>query len=132
MKFIVKWFTTSIAVAVAVLIVPGISVGGNNPWLPIIIAGAALGLISATLGLILRIGSFGCIILTLGLFNLVINAWLLLAAAWTAQTLFGVPFVVDGFWPAFWGGIVISLVSTMLAIYIPYEDKQAYAPNGRA
>lgn len=122
MRFLARWLSTSIAVAIAVLIVPGIEITGGDAWVPIIVVGGVLGFVNATLGTVLKIGSCGCIILTLGLFNLVINAWLLSAAAWVAQNLFDMPFIVEGFWPAFWGGIVISIISTILGIFLPYKD----------
>ncbi|MEP7190378.1 MAG: phage holin family protein, partial [Roseiflexaceae bacterium] len=55
------------------------------------------------------------IILTLGLFGLVINALLLLLTAWIASSL-GVQFMIDGFWPAFWGGLIISIVTLILTL----------------
>ena len=50
---------------------------------------------------------------------LVINAGTLWLASWMAQNWFGIGFNVDGFWPAFWGGLVISVVSFLLSIFIP-------------
>lgn len=121
MNFLIRWLTTSIAVAVAVLIVPGIDVLAQPAWITIVIVGAILGLINATIGTLVKIGSMGCIVLTFGLLNLVINALLLLITAWIAQVLFSAAFVVTGFWPAFWGGIVISLTTMVLSIFLPYN-----------
>jgi len=36
-------------------------------------------------------------------------------ASWLAQNVLGVGFIVDGFWPALWGSIVVSLVSFFLS-----------------
>ena len=121
MRFLTRWLVTSIAVAAAILLVPGIDVSGPNAWLAIVIGALLLGLLNATLGLALRIGAIGCILMTFGLFTFVINALMLLLSEWLLQ-LMGVGFSVDGFWPAFWGGIVISLVSTVLGWFLPYED----------
>lgn len=121
MNFLIRWLTTSIAVAVAVLIVPGIEVFARPAWVAIVIVGLVLGFINATIGTLMKIGSMGCIVLTFGLLNLVINALLLLLSAWVAQVLFNAAFVVTGFWPAFWGGIVISLTSLVLGIFLPYD-----------
>ena len=52
-------------------------------------------------------------LLTFGLFLLVINAAMLLLTAWVAQK-FDIGFFVDGFWPALWGSIIISVVSSLL------------------
>jgi len=57
-------------------------------------------------------------ILTLGLIGLVVNALLLMLVGWLSDRL-GLPFVVDGFWAAFWGAIVITVVSGVLHLLIP-------------
>lgn len=119
MRFLTRWLVTSIAVAAAILLVPGIDVSGPNAWLAIVIGALLLGLLNATLGLALRIGAIGCIVMTLGLFNLVINAGMLMAASWISQNWFNLGFHVDGFWPAFFGAIVISIVSGMLNWFLP-------------
>jgi putative membrane protein len=46
------------------------------------------------------------LLLTLGLFTFVVNALLLLLVGSIVKS-----FYVAGFWPALWGGIVISIVS---------------------
>ena len=122
MKFLIRWLVTSIAVAVAVLVIPGISVSGPNSWLAIAVGALVLGLLNATLGFVLRIGTIGCIIMTLGVFNLVINAGMLLLASEVSQNWFELGFHVEGFWPAFWGGIVISIVSGMLNWFAGSDD----------
>lgn len=122
MRFLLRWLVTSIAVAAAILIVPGIEVEGNA-WLAVLVSALILGLVNATLGLILKIGAIGCIIMTLGLFNLVINAVLLWLSSWIAQNWFGIGFIVDGFWPAFWGGIVIGIVSGVLNWFVRGDDE---------
>lgn len=123
MKFVIRWIVVSIAVAAAVLLVPGIEVSGPNAWLAIVVGAAILGLLNATLGVVLKIGAIGCVVMTLGLFNLVINAGMLMLASWVSQNWFDLGFHVDGFWPAFWGGIVISIVSGVLNWFVPSDDE---------
>jgi putative membrane protein len=60
------------------------------------------------------------IILTLGLFTLVVNAGMLLLASWLAG-LIGIGFRVDGFWPALWGGLIVSIVSAVLTMLLKDE-----------
>lgn len=124
MNFLIRWLSTSIAVAVAVVTVPGIDVVASPAWITIVIVGAVLGLINATIGQLLKVHSIGCIILTFGLINLIINALLLEFAAWISRAVFGAGFLVAGFWPAFWGGIVISVVSLVLGIFLPYDKEK--------
>jgi putative membrane protein len=57
------------------------------------------------------------LILTLGLFTFVINAMMLLLTGWISNRLH-LGFSVAGFWPAFWGGLVISIVSLLLSIFV--------------
>lgn len=124
MRFLLRWLITSIAVAAAIVLVDGIDVAGNA-WVAVIFSALLVGLVNATLGLVVRVGAIGCIIMTLGLFNLVINALMLWLSSWIAQNWLGVGFIVDGFWPAFWGGIVISVVSGVLNWFVRTSDEQA-------
>lgn len=119
MRFIMRWLVTSIAVAAAILVVPGIEVSGPNAWLAIIVGALVLGLLNATVGAVVRVGAIGCIVLTLGLFNLVINAAMLMLASYVSENWFNLGFHVNGFWPAFFGGIVISIVSALLQWLVP-------------
>lgn len=121
MRFVMRWLVTSIAVAAAILLVPGIDVSGPNAWLAILIGALVLGLLNATVGVVVRIGAIGCIVLTLGLFNLVINAGMLMLASWVSENWFSLGFHVNGFWPALFGGIVISIVSALLQWLVPSE-----------
>ena len=60
--------------------------------------------------------------LTLGLFIFVVNALMLCFAGWVAGRLeigFGIE---GGFWPAFWGALIIGLVSFTLSLVIKDED----------
>lgn len=123
MRFLMRWLVTSIAVAAAILVVPGIEVSGPNAWLAIVVGALVLGLLNATVGMIVRIGAIGCIIMTLGLFNLVINAGMLLLASKVSESWFNLGFHVNGFWPALFGGIVISIVSGLLSWFLPNGDR---------
>jgi putative membrane protein len=61
------------------------------------------------------------ILLTLGLFLIVINACMLLLTSWLAG-LFNLGWHVDGFWNALIGGIIISIVSFLLYVFLPDPD----------
>lgn len=73
------------------------------------------GVVNGTLGTVLRFLSFPLFILTLGIFALVLNALLLMLIAWLS-TLIGSGLTVAGFWGAFWGSIVLSIVSWILGL----------------
>ncbi len=122
-RLLIRWLITSIAVAAAVLVVPGIS-AGQDALTAVLVTAAVLGLLNAVLRPILTLLSCGLIVATLGLFLLVINAGTLMIASSIAQGWFSIDFVVAGFWPAFWGGILISIVSFMLSIFIREPDAE--------
>jgi len=58
-------------------------------------------------------------ILTLGLFTLVLNALLLWLTAWVANGFLDIGFYVDGFIPAFFGALIVSVVSIVADFLIP-------------
>lgn len=113
MKLFLRWLVVMAALFVAALIVPGIHVNGN--WVAYAIMAAILSLLNATLLPILKALSCGMIVLTLGLFSLVLNALVFMLSSWIAQNLFNVDFVVDGFWPALLGSMIVS-IATMLFV----------------
>lgn len=106
MRLLLHWVLSAIAVWIVAHIVPGISVSGPTAAL---IAAAVIGLVNATIGLLLKIVTFPLTIVTLGLFWFVINALMLeLAAAFVRG------FEVRGFVPALIGAVMLSLVSSVL------------------
>jgi putative membrane protein len=114
-RLIVSWLITAVAlVAAAYLVKPGIRVTGNDGLVAVLVMAAILGLVNVLIKPILSFLSCGFIVVTLGLFLIVINAVSLLLASKIAQLL-NVGFVVDGFWPALWGSIIVSIVSFILS-----------------
>jgi len=71
-----------------------------------LIAAVVIGLVNGTIGALLKLFTFPITILTFGLFWLLINALMLKFAA-----LFVPGFEVRGLWPAFWGGIILSILN---------------------
>jgi len=105
-RLLLHWVLSAVAVWIVAHIVPGISVSGPVAAL---IAALVIGLVNATLGLLLKVLTFPLTILTLGLFWFVINALMLeLAAALVPG------FYVRGFIPALIGAVMLSLVSSVL------------------
>ncbi|MBN1401519.1 MAG: phage holin family protein [Anaerolineae bacterium] len=114
-KLILRWIINAVAVYAAMRLVPGITAEGG--WTVYLWMGLILGLVNALIAPIIKLLTCPLIILSLGIFTLVINAAMLLLASSLAQSL-GQGFHVDGFGPAFWGAIVVSLVSFALSILI--------------
>jgi putative membrane protein len=105
-RLLLHWVLSALAVWIVAHIVPGISVSGPAAAL---IAAAVIGLINATLGLLLKILTFPLTILTLGLFWFVINAIMLELAAALVRG-----FYVRNFVAALIGAVMLSLVSSVL------------------
>ncbi len=79
------------------------------------------GVVNAIIKPIVKLATCPVYLVTLGLFTLVVNALMLLLTGWLAG-LFNVDFQIDGFGAAFWGAIVISLVSFFLSLFISAES----------
>lgn len=127
MRFLLRWLVSAIAVAVAVLLVPGFTPHGNA-LVAILITSIVIGLVNATLGLVFKIGAIGCIVMTLGLFNLVINAGLLWISVQVAGWFewLGGSISATGFWAYFWAALVISIVSGLLNWFVRADDDYGY------
>jgi len=101
-KVLLRLFTTALALVLAAHIIPGISF---TNWVSVLACAIVLGVLTVILRPILLILTLPITILTLGLFSFVINATLF----WIAGSF--VPgFTVDGFFAAFLGSVLVSLV----------------------
>lgn len=107
-SFFARWLINTLAVLVATYVVPGISYG--KP-LDLFVAALVLGILNALLRPLLMLLSLPLLVFTLGLFTFVINALLLLLAS---RLLGESHFHVVGFGSAFFGALVISIVSLVL------------------
>jgi putative membrane protein len=106
MRLLVRWLLSAVALMIVTYIVPGFKVNG---FIAALIAAAVIGLINATLGLVLKIVTFPLTILTLGLFLIVVNAIMLRIAAYFVRG-----FEVQGWWPALLGALLLSIFSSFL------------------
>ncbi len=106
-KFLQSWLINTLAVLVAVYVVPGIH---YQKGVDLLVASLLLGILNAVIRPILLLLTLPLLIFTLGLFTLVINALLLYFVGYLLQPRFH----VMSFGAAFWGALVISLVSIIL------------------
>ncbi|MFU8850895.1 phage holin family protein [Micromonospora sp. SL1-18] len=121
MGFLVRLATTAIALWITTLIVPGVEVTGRNAAdtaLTLVVVALIFGVVNAVLKPIIKV--LGCVfyLLTFGLFAFVVNALLFLFTNWIAQGL-QLPFHVEGFGAAFWGAIVVAVVSWLISTVVP-------------
>ncbi|OGO26643.1 MAG: hypothetical protein A2Y54_05835 [Chloroflexi bacterium RBG_16_51_16] len=114
-KFILRWIINALAVYLAVLFVPGINYQGG--WLGIVWLALILGLLNAFLRPLLQLLTCPLILLTLGLFTLLINTLMFWWMSSIGQA-FGIGITVDGFLPAFLGGLIVSVVSIIFSMML--------------
>ncbi len=102
MKLLLRWFLSALALMGIAYYLPGIGVAS---FYTALIAALVLGLVNALIRPIILVLTLPVNILTLGLFTLVVNALMFLLVATIVKG-----FTVAGFWPAFWGSIIMMLV----------------------
>ena len=107
MQLLIGWLVSSVSLLIVAYIIPGFRVDGFKSAL---IAALVIGLVNGTIGLLLKILTFPLSIITLGIMWLVVNALMLLLAA-----KFVSGFQISGFWTAFFGGILLSIVNSILS-----------------
>lgn len=105
-RLLVHWLLSALCLLLVSRFVPGFFVRGIGTAL---IAAVVIGLVNGTIGALLKLVTFPLTILTFGVFWLLINALMIKFAA-----LFVPGFEVRGLWPAFWGGIILSVLNMLV------------------
>jgi putative membrane protein len=107
---LIRWLILTAAIMLTPYVVKGIQVDG---FLSALEAAAILGVLNAIFRPVLMILTLPINILTLGLFTFIINGCLLMMASCAMSGL-----EINGFWSAFWGSIIISIVSWLLSSFV--------------
>jgi len=116
LKLLINWFLSALSLMIAAHIISGFEITSFGTAL---VAALVIGFVNATVGLFLKIITFPLTLVTLGVFWFVINALMLKLAAWLVSG-----FRIEGFLPAFFGAIVLSLVNLVLrAMTRGYSEK---------
>jgi len=105
-KLLAHWILSALCLLLVAHFVPGFFVRGFGTAL---IAAVVIGLVNGTLGVLVKIITFPITVLTFGIFWLVINALMLKFAS-----IFVPGFEVRGLWPAFWGGLILSVLNMII------------------
>ena len=119
MSFLIRLLVNAAALWVATRIVPGVTYRGDV--LPFLGVALVFGVVNAFVGPALKLLALPLIIFTLGVFLLVVNGLMLWLTSVLSATL-GLGFHVSGFWAAFVGALVVSIVSTVLSLLIRDPD----------
>ena len=113
--FVVRWLITAVAVWIAAELLGGIYLEG---WRSTLLVALILGLLNAYVKPLLVLAGLPALVMTLGLFLIIINTALLGLTAWIAGKFDSIRFDIDGFWDAFFGAIIISIVSWLLTMVV--------------
>ncbi len=125
MKLLIRWVISALALFAAAWLVPGIRVEGTA-WVVFAAMAVILGLVNAVVRPLLKLLTCPLILLTLGLFVLVINGLTLWLASSVAVNWFNVGFYVDGFWPAFLGALIVSVVTVILSALVREDEPRRH------
>ena len=123
MRFLLRVLVSAAALGVATWVVSGITLPAASGWSKagtLLVVALIFGIINATLKPLIKVVGCAFYILTLGLAALVVNGLLLWLTSWVAGKL-SLPFHITGFWAAFWGAIIVGLVSWVLNLFIRDE-----------
>jgi putative membrane protein len=116
LRLLLNWLLSAVLLLVVSHIVPGFQVASFKAAL---IAALVVGLVNATLGLILKVLTFPLTIATFGVFLLVINALMLMFASHFVSG-----FAIHGFWPAFLGAVLLSLLHMLVKWIMPKKEEE--------
>ena len=120
MRFLIRLSINALALWAAIEIVPGVTYQGD--WVYLLGVALVFGILNALVRPVLVFLTCPLLIVTLGLFTLVINGVVL----WLTSALSGklhLGFHVSGFWPAFFGALVVSIVSILLSLFVRDPDE---------
>jgi len=122
-KLLLRWLINTLALFAAAVAVKGIGVEEAQwaGWVVFAVVAVIFGLVNALIRPLLKMMTCPLILLTLGLFTLVINALMLWLTGAISQSL-NLGFYVLDFGAAFWGGLVVSIVSVVLNLVVRDED----------
>jgi putative membrane protein len=115
MSFLIRLLVNAAALWVATRLVPGVTYTGG--WAPFLGVALIFGFVNAFIRPLARFLTFPLIIVTLGIFSLVVNGLMLWLTSAISDAL-GIGFHVRGFFSAFVGALVVSIVSTVLWAFI--------------
>jgi len=128
MPFLLRLLVNAAALWVAIQLVDGIEHRGS--WWSLLFVALVFGVLNASVRPLLKLLTLPILILSLGLFIFVINALMLRLTSWVSG-LFGLGFHVAGFWDAFFGGLIVSIVSMLLSLFTGERKVKVHVTESR-
>jgi putative membrane protein len=127
-SLLLHWILNAAALWVSAALIPGLDFNGGP--IRLLLVAAVFGIVNSTLRPLLTILTCPLIVLTLGLFTLVINALMLMVTGWLSES-WNLGFAVSGFWAAFFGGLVVGLVSMVLSVALMPKESGVGSQESR-
>jgi putative membrane protein len=124
-SFLIKVVVNAVAIWVATLVVPGLTVGGSagegigQQVVTFLVIGLIFGLVNAVVKPVVKLLSFPLYVVTLGLFAFVVNAFMLQITSWISEATALTFHVDDFFWDAVLGAVVVTFVGMVLHLVLP-------------
>ncbi|MDN5915829.1 MAG: phage holin family protein [Pseudonocardia sp.] len=121
LAFVVRVLVVAASLWVATVLVDGIELDASSTSTRVgtlLVVALIFGVVNAVVKPLIKVVGCPLYVLTLGLIGLVVNA-LLFWLVGSLSDAVGLPFVVDGFWPGFWGAIIVAIVGFVLHLVIP-------------
>ncbi len=114
MKLILRWIISAATLLLIAQYIEGITVNG---FYAALITALVLGLVNAIIRPVVVFFTLPINIITLGLFTFIINGVLFWFVATIVEN-----FEVSGFWPAFWGALILTLVSWFANLFLKEKN----------
>ncbi|WP_028707725.1 phage holin family protein [Propionicicella superfundia] len=123
-----RFLANAAALAVATLLVPGISAGGTtnaDKVFAILLVAVIFGVVNALVKPFFTFVTAPLVLVTLGIFLLVVNAALLMLTSWLAGYL-QIGWHVDDFWSAVLGALIVSTVSFIVNAFLDNNREETH------
>jgi len=123
---LIRFLASAVAISVATFLVPGVSLTAGSTQAKVIAmlcVAVIFGIINAVVKPLFELVTAPLILITLGLFLLVINTVLMMLTSWIAGQL-GLGWHVANWGAAFWGALIVSIVSFILHAFFGNKGKQ--------
>src|SRR5688572_32882338 len=129
-RLLLRLAINAVAMWAAITYVPGIHADGLS-WPAILGLALLFGLVNALVRPLIELLTCPLILLTLGLGTLLINTFLFWLTGLIGSR-FDIGYTVDGFWPAFLGALVVTVVSVVLTMLIRDDEGERRRRRQRA
>jgi putative membrane protein len=128
-RFVVRTAATAVGLWTATAVISGITLSGSSGWanaFTLFAVAVIFGIVNTVIKPAIQV--LGCLfyVVTLWLISFVVNALLFLLVGWLAGVVH-LPFGIHGFWSAFWGAIIVSVVGWAINAVLPDLERRRHS-----